>query len=176
MVACLVPAKSATKRRWPSGPESPREERERRSSSSMRSTAAHLRTGLRPRRRPVEALTGPRSALTSPARRVRNRAFSRVTLGFFDRARRDYARRVIREQVEVVSLPACPLDAASPGCTCHQWWRGTMGAPRRPSPGRHRGIQVGGRDRRVAERRSTVRPTRYRVGLSISLERIIVTR
>lgn len=31
-------------------------------------------------------------------------AFSRVTLGFFDPARRDYARRVIREQVEVVSL------------------------------------------------------------------------
>ena len=31
-------------------------------------------------------------------------AFSMVTLGFFDRARHDYARRVIREQVEVVSL------------------------------------------------------------------------
>jgi len=31
-------------------------------------------------------------------------AFAVVTLGFFDHARRDYRRRVIREQVEVVSL------------------------------------------------------------------------
>lgn len=31
-------------------------------------------------------------------------AFSVVTLDFFDRARRDCTRRVIREQVEVVSL------------------------------------------------------------------------
>jgi predicted DNA-binding protein with PD1-like motif len=43
-----------------------------------------------------------------------------VTLGFFDRARRDYARRVIREQVEVVSLLGnVALDAGEPRVHVH---------------------------------------------------------
>jgi uncharacterized protein len=54
----------------------------------------------------------PVEALTSAAKRFDLRAasltgigaFAAVTLGFFDHARRDYRRRVIREQVEVVSL------------------------------------------------------------------------
>lgn len=47
-------------------------------------------------------------------------AFSAVTLGFFDRARRDYARRVIREQVEVVSLTGnVALDGGEPRVHAH---------------------------------------------------------
>ncbi|MGH7396866.1 MAG: PPC domain-containing DNA-binding protein [Candidatus Rokuibacteriota bacterium] len=47
-------------------------------------------------------------------------AFSAVTLGFFDRARRDYARRVIREQVEVVSLVGnVALDQGEPRVHAH---------------------------------------------------------
>jgi hypothetical protein len=43
-----------------------------------------------------------------------------VTLGFFDRARRDYARRVIREQVEVVSLLGnVALDGGEPRVHVH---------------------------------------------------------
>jgi len=47
-------------------------------------------------------------------------AFSSVTLGFFDRARRDYTRRVIREQVEVVSLVGnIALDRGEPRVHAH---------------------------------------------------------
>ena len=47
-------------------------------------------------------------------------AFSAVTLGFFDRGRRDYARRVIREQVEVVSLVGnVALDRGEPRVHAH---------------------------------------------------------
>jgi predicted DNA-binding protein with PD1-like motif len=47
-------------------------------------------------------------------------AFSGVILGFFDRARRDYARRVIREQVEVVSLIGnVALDGGEPRVHAH---------------------------------------------------------
>ena len=54
---------------------------------------------------PVEALTAAAKRFDlSGASLTGIGAFSGVTLGFFDRTRRDYARRVIREQVEVVSL------------------------------------------------------------------------
>lgn len=47
-------------------------------------------------------------------------AFSAVTLGFFDRSRRDYIRRVIREQVEVVSLVGnVALDGGEPRVHAH---------------------------------------------------------
>jgi uncharacterized protein len=47
-------------------------------------------------------------------------AFSAVTLGFFDRSRRDYTRRVIREQVEVVSLVGnVALDGGEPRLHAH---------------------------------------------------------
>jgi predicted DNA-binding protein with PD1-like motif len=47
-------------------------------------------------------------------------AFSGVILGFFDRARRDYTRRVIREQVEVVSLIGnVALDGGEPRVHAH---------------------------------------------------------
>lgn len=54
---------------------------------------------------PVEALTVAAKRFDLGAASLTGiGAFSAVTLGFFDRARRDYTRRVIREQVEVVSL------------------------------------------------------------------------
>lgn len=47
-------------------------------------------------------------------------AFSGVTLGFLDRARPDYARRVIRERVEVVSLVGnVALDDGEPRVHVH---------------------------------------------------------
>jgi hypothetical protein len=47
-------------------------------------------------------------------------AFSAVTLGFYDRFRRDYVRRVIREQVEVVSLIGnVALDQGEPRVHAH---------------------------------------------------------
>lgn len=47
-------------------------------------------------------------------------AFSGVTLGFFDRNRRDYRRRAIREQVEVVSLIGnVALDGGEPKIHAH---------------------------------------------------------
>ena len=70
----------------------------------------------------------PVEALTSAAKRFDLRAaaltgigaFSAVTLGFFDRARRDYTRRVIREQVEVVSLIGnIALDGGEPRVHAH---------------------------------------------------------
>ncbi len=54
---------------------------------------------------PMEALTAAAKRFDLSAASLSGiGAFSAVTLGFFDRGRRDYARRVIREQVEVVSL------------------------------------------------------------------------
>lgn len=80
---------------------------------------------------PVEALTAAAKRFDLASASLTGiGAFSGVTLGFFDRARRDYARRVIREQVEVVSLLGkSPSTPVSPGCTSMQWSRGTMGAP-----------------------------------------------
>jgi predicted DNA-binding protein with PD1-like motif len=47
-------------------------------------------------------------------------AFAGVTLGFYDRSRRDYVRRVIREQVEVVSLIGnIALDQGEPRVHAH---------------------------------------------------------
>ena len=47
-------------------------------------------------------------------------AFSGVTIGFFDRCRRDYIRRVIREQVEVLSLLGnIALDQGQPRVHVH---------------------------------------------------------
>jgi predicted DNA-binding protein with PD1-like motif len=54
---------------------------------------------------PVEAITAAAKRFDLRAASLTGiGAFSAVTLGFFDRSRRDYVRRVIREQVEVVSL------------------------------------------------------------------------
>jgi uncharacterized protein len=54
---------------------------------------------------PVEALTAAAKRFDLRAASLTGiGAFAAVTLGFFDHARRDYRRRVIREQVEVVSL------------------------------------------------------------------------
>lgn len=70
---------------------------------------------------PVEALAAAAKRLDlSGASLTGIGAFSRVTLGFFDRARRDYARRVIREQVEVVSLVGnVALDGGEPRVHVH---------------------------------------------------------
>lgn len=70
----------------------------------------------------------PIESLTAAAKRFDLRAaslsgigaFSAVTLGFFDFARRDYRRRVIREQVEVVSLLGnVALDSGEPRIHAH---------------------------------------------------------
>jgi uncharacterized protein len=70
----------------------------------------------------------PVEALTDAAKRYDLRAasltgigaFAAVTLGFFDHARRDYRRRVIREQVEVVSLIGnIALDRGEPRVHAH---------------------------------------------------------
>jgi predicted DNA-binding protein with PD1-like motif len=70
----------------------------------------------------------PVEALTAAAKRYDLRAasltgigaFAAVTLGFFDHARRDYRRRVIREQVEVVSLLGnIALDRGEPRVHAH---------------------------------------------------------
>jgi hypothetical protein len=80
----------------------------------------------------------PVEALTDAAKRYALRAasltgigaFAGVTLGFFDHARRDYRRRVIREQVEVVSLiGSIALDRGSRGCTPTSWWPGRTVGP-----------------------------------------------
>ena len=70
---------------------------------------------------PVEALTdaAKRSDLRA-ASLTGIGAFSAVTLGFFDHARRDYRRRVIREQAEVVSLIGnIALDRGGPRVHVH---------------------------------------------------------
>ena len=70
----------------------------------------------------------PVEALTDAAKRYDLRAasltgigaFAGGTLGFFDHARRDYRRRVIREQVEVVSLIGnIALDRGEPRVHAH---------------------------------------------------------
>lgn len=70
---------------------------------------------------PVEALTAAAKRFDLSSGSLTGiGAFSRVTLGFFDRARRDYARRVIRDQVEVVSLVGnVALDAGEPRVHVH---------------------------------------------------------
>ncbi|MEX2221891.1 MAG: DUF296 domain-containing protein [Candidatus Rokuibacteriota bacterium] len=70
---------------------------------------------------PVEALTaGAKRFDLSAASLSGIGAFSGVTLGFFDHARRDYTRRVIREQVEVVSLIGnVALDRGEPRVHVH---------------------------------------------------------
>lgn len=75
---------------------------------------------------PVESLTAAAKRFDLRAATLSGiGAFSAVTLGFFDHARRDYRRRVIREQVEVVSLLGnVALDGGSPGSTPTWWWAG----------------------------------------------------
>jgi uncharacterized protein len=70
---------------------------------------------------PVEALTAAAKRLDlSAASFTGIGAFSSVTVGFFDRARRDYLRRVIREQVEVLSLVGnVALDRGEPRVHAH---------------------------------------------------------
>jgi predicted DNA-binding protein with PD1-like motif len=70
---------------------------------------------------PMEALTAAAKRFDlSGASLTGIGAFSGVILGFFDRARRDYARRVIREQVEVVSLVGnVALDRGEPRVHAH---------------------------------------------------------
>ncbi|HSE04773.1 MAG TPA: PPC domain-containing DNA-binding protein [Methylomirabilota bacterium] len=70
---------------------------------------------------PVEALAAAAKRLDLAAASLTGiGAFSGVTLGFFERARRDYARRVIREQVEVVSLVGnVALDRGEPRIHAH---------------------------------------------------------
>lgn len=70
---------------------------------------------------PVEALTGAAKRFDLSACSLTGiGAFSAVTLGFFDRSRRDYIRRVIREQVEVVSLIGnIALDRGEPRIHAH---------------------------------------------------------
>lgn len=70
---------------------------------------------------PVKALTQVAKRLDLSAASLTGiGAFSGVTLGFFDRARRDYTRRVIREQVEVVSLIGnIALDRGEPRLHAH---------------------------------------------------------
>jgi len=82
---------------------------------------------------PVEALTaaGKRHDLRA-ASLTGIGAFAAVTLGSFDHARRDYRRRVIREQAAVVSLIGnIALDRGATGaCPC----RGGPGGRRRAGP------------------------------------------
>lgn len=70
---------------------------------------------------PVEALTAAAKRLDLSAASLTGiGAFSMVTLGFFDHTRRDYTRRVIREQVEVVSLIGnVALDRGEPRVHVH---------------------------------------------------------
>jgi len=70
---------------------------------------------------PVEALTAAAKRFDlSGAPLTGIGAFSGVTLGFLDRTRCDYARRAIREQVEVVSLAGnVALDAGEPRVHAH---------------------------------------------------------
>lgn len=70
---------------------------------------------------PVEALTAVATRFDLSAASLTGiGAFSAVTLGFFDGARRDYTRRVIREQVEVVSLIGnIALDQGEPRVHAH---------------------------------------------------------
>jgi predicted DNA-binding protein with PD1-like motif len=83
---------------------------------------------------PMEALTAAAKRFDLSAASLSGiGAFSAVTLGFFDRGRRDYARRVIREQVEVVSLVGnVALDQGEPRVHAH----GGGGPLRRQRPGR----------------------------------------
>ena len=70
---------------------------------------------------PVEALTAAAKRFDLRAASLAGiGAFMAVTLGFFDHARRDYRRRVIREQVEVVSLIGnIALDRGEPRVHAH---------------------------------------------------------
>jgi predicted DNA-binding protein with PD1-like motif len=71
---------------------------------------------------PMEALTAAAKRFDLSAASLSGiGAFSAVNLGFFDRGRRrDYARRVIREQVEVVSLVGnVALDQGEPRVHAH---------------------------------------------------------
>lgn len=70
---------------------------------------------------PVEALSAAAKRFDLSAASLTGiGAFSAVTLGFFDRSRRDYTRRVIREQVEVVSLLGnVALDGGEPRVHVH---------------------------------------------------------
>ena len=70
---------------------------------------------------PVEALTDAAKRFDLRAASLTGiGAFAAVTLGFFDHARRDYRRRVIREQVEVVSLIGnIALDRGEPRVHAH---------------------------------------------------------
>jgi len=70
---------------------------------------------------PVEALTVAAKRFDLRAASLTGiGAFAAVTLGFFDHARRDYRRRVIREQVEVVSLIGnIALDRGEPRVHAH---------------------------------------------------------
>jgi uncharacterized protein len=70
---------------------------------------------------PVEALTAAAKRFDLRAASLTGiGAFAAVTLGFFDYARRDYRRRVIREQVEVLSLIGnVALDRGQPRVHAH---------------------------------------------------------
>ena len=70
---------------------------------------------------PVEAMTAAAKGYDLRAASLTGiGAFAVVTLGFFDHARRDYRRRVIREQVEVVSLIGnIALDRGEPRVHAH---------------------------------------------------------
>jgi uncharacterized protein len=70
---------------------------------------------------PVEALTAAAKRFDLRAASLTGiGAFAAVTLGFFDHARRDYRRRVIREQVEVLSLIGnIALDRDEPRVHAH---------------------------------------------------------
>jgi uncharacterized protein len=70
---------------------------------------------------PVEALTAAAKRFDLRAASLTGiGAFAAVTLGFFDHARRDYRRRVIREQVEVLSLIGnVALDRGEPRVHAH---------------------------------------------------------
>lgn len=70
---------------------------------------------------PVEALTAAAKRFDLRAASLSGiGAFSAVTIGFFDRSRRDYIRRVIREQVEVLSLLGnIALDQGEPRAHAH---------------------------------------------------------
>jgi hypothetical protein len=70
---------------------------------------------------PVEALTAAAKRFDLRAASLTGiGAFAAVTLGFFDHARRDYRRRVIREQIEVLSLIGnIALDRGEPRVHAH---------------------------------------------------------
>jgi hypothetical protein len=97
---------------------------------------------------PVEALTAAAKGFGLRAASLTGiGAFAAVTLGFFDHARRGYRRRVIREQVEVVSLIGnIVLDRGIRGWTPTSWlpartaapWVATCWGPRSTRPSRSR--------------------------------------